>query len=311
MDGSDKVNTDKITNKMKKILFIMISAFVSTLMVAQGDACWGETEDQKTLCQEAYGIWQGDRDQGTAEVAYQSWLKVRGICPPCVSEKLYTEGAKYFSGFIKAHKDDSVTQQMYVDSLLYIYDARVEHFPKKKGYIKGKYGSQLFKYRPNEYNKAQEYLKESIEIEKEKSAATAIQAYYYTIYQQYAEAVTTKDSTNKVVKKIELLKEYVRLSDYVETAIEASSEKKKASYEKVRKNLLKIFLQVESDCESLLGVLKDNLIVEGDVTTIKTAVTILTLKECTESDEYIGMIPDTDDGSAKSAYTIGLILLKG
>jgi tetratricopeptide (TPR) repeat protein len=297
---------------MKRILILALGTLLFTSSYAQDEACWGETEDQKTLCREAYGIWQGDREQGSVDVAYQSWLKVKGICPPCVSEKLYTEGAKYFSAFIKKNKSDSVLQQMYLDSLLYMYDARIEYFPRKKAYVQGKYGTQLFKYRPDEYEKAQTYLKPSVDSGKEKSAASALQSYYYTIYKQYASALESKDSLMKVNKKIELLKEFVRISDFVDGGIVlAKKEAQKSSYEKVRKNLLKIFLQVESDCESLLSLLMDNLVVEGDAETMKTAVTILTLKECTESDEYAKWVPETDDGSAKSAYSIGLILLKG
>lgn len=296
---------------MRKILIIAISAFMSTVMMGQDGACWGETEDQKTLCQEAYGIWQGDRDQASREVAYQSWLKVRGICPPCVSEKLYTEGAKYFTAFMKENKADSIVQDNYLDSLLNMYTERMEIFPKKTAYIQGKYGSQLFKYRPGSYDQAQEYLKPSVDALKEKSAATAVQSYYYTIYKQYAQAVNAKDSALKVVKKIELLKEFVRLSDFVEKGKEAAtSEKRKASYVKVEKNLLKIFLQVESDCESLLTLLKENLVDEDDIESIRTAVTILTIKQCTSSEEYVNWVPKTDDGSAKSAFSIGLIQLK-
>jgi tetratricopeptide (TPR) repeat protein len=297
---------------MKRILILALGTLLFTSSYAQDEACWGETEDQKTLCREAYGIWQGDREQGSVDVAYQSWLKVKGICPPCVSEKLYTEGAKYFSAFMKKNKSDSVLQQMYLDSLLYMYDARIEYFPRKKAYVQGKYGTQLFKYRPAEYEKAQTYLKPSVDSGKEKSAASALQSYYYTIYKQYASAVESKDSLMKVNKKIELLKEFVRISDFVDGGIVlAKKEAQKSSYEKVRKNLLKIFLQVESDCESLLNLVKNNLVVEGDAESMKTAVTILTLKECTESDEYTRWVPETDDGTAKSAYSIGLILLKG
>ncbi len=296
---------------MEKILILVLSAFVSTLTIAQDDACWGETEDQKTLCREAYGIWQGDRDQGSIDIAYESWLKVRGICPPCVSEKLYTEGAKYYSSFIKANKGDSVVQAPHVDSLLSMYSKRMEFFPKKTAYIQGKYGSQLFKYRSDQYNEAQKYLKPSIDDQKEKSAATAIQSYYYTIYKQYAEAVTQKDSTMKVEKKLELLKEFVRMSNYVDGGKElAKNEKQVASYEKVRKNLLKIFLQVESDCESLVELLKNNLIVEGEAESYKTALTILTLKECTDGDDYLNILQNSDNGTAKSAFSIGIILLK-
>ncbi len=298
---------------MKQILILALSTLFSTAFLAQGDdACWGETEDQKTLCREAYGIWQGDREQGSLDVAYQSWLRVRSICPACVSEKLYTEGAKYFSKFMKKNKEDSVLQQQYLDSLLNMYDMRIEYFPRKTAYIQGKYGTQLFKYRPDEYEKAQTYLMPSVNSMKEKSSASTIQSLYYTIYKQYAGAVNADDSVMKIEKKVELLKEFVRLSEYVDGGMaNAKDDKQKGSYEKVQKNLLKIFLQVESDCDDLLELIQNNLIKEGDVESKKTAVTILTLKECTDSDIYVEMVPETDDGSAKSAYSIGLILLKG
>jgi len=184
-------------------------------------------------------------------------------------------------------------------------------FPKKKATIQGKYGTKLFKERPNEYNKAQEYLKPSVEARGWKSSASTMQAYYYTIYKQYAQAVNDKDSTMKVTKKLELLEEFVKLNDLVEESVKNSkSDAQKNSYEKVRKNLLRIFLQVESDCDSLLELLKNNLVKEGDTESIKKALTILTLKECTDDPIYGQWAKESDDGSAKSAYSIGLIQLK-
>ncbi|MFK7756061.1 MAG: tetratricopeptide repeat protein [Flavobacteriales bacterium] len=296
---------------MKQFLTVLTGVLLSSMALAQDSDCWGETEDQKTLCREAYGIWQGDREQDNLEVAYTSWLRVRGICPECVSEKLYTEGAKYYDEFADLNEKDSTTNSLYIDSLLMIYQARMDLFPKKKALIQGKYGTKLFKERPNQYDKAQTFLEPSIEARGWKSSASTIQAYYYTIYKQYAQAVNEKDSTLKVTKKLQLLEEFVKLNDLVEESKKNSkSDAQKNSYEKVRKNLLKIFLQVESDCDNLLDLLKTNLVKEGDTESIKKALTILTLKKCTDDPLYGQWAKESDDGSAKSAYSIGLIQLK-
>lgn len=296
---------------MKQFLIVLAGILISSMSFAQEADCWGETEDQKTLCREAYGIWQGDREQADLGVAYTSWLRVRGICPECVSEKLYTEGADYYEDFMDLNEKDSLTNSLYLDSLLNMYQMRMDLFPKKKSLVQGYYGTTLFKNRPEEYDRAQTFLKPSIEKRGWKSSASTMQAYYYTIYKQYAEAVNAKDSTMKVAKKIELLEEFVKLNELVEESVKNSkSEGQKNSYNKVRKNLLKIFLQVESDCDALLTLLKENLIKEGDVSTKQKALTILTLKECTDSPEYCEWAPDTDDESAKSAFSIGIIQLK-
>ena len=112
---------------MKEIYLLAIGVILSiTLTNAQDetDPCWGETPAQVIRCQEAVSIWQGDRQQTQGKdyaTEYASWLEVRKVCPECAQETVYSIGAKYYSQFIKENKGDSITQQLYVDSLLEIY----------------------------------------------------------------------------------------------------------------------------------------------------------------------------------------------
>jgi|GEM_PF-978910 len=318
---------------MKKNLIVMLGMLfgVVTLNAQDDNPCWGETENDKTLCQEAYSIWQGDRKQGDMNTAYESWLRVRNICPPCVHEKVYSEGAKYYTAFLKANKEDEALKQLYIDSLLMIYSERMDLLPdfpskitdpaKKKAKLasslanlQGRYGITLFKYRPAEFEKAQEYLKPSVETLEEKSSPTTIQAYYSTIAEQFSAGVETKDTTVIKAKKIELLKTFVELDEYTEKAVSKLNEKgeedKAKKYKTMRANLLKIFLQLEAKCESLEKLVMENLYQEGDPKSCKTALTILTIKECTEGESYPILAECSDDGSHESAFSIAIIFLK-
>lgn len=303
---------------MKKNLIVFLGLFLGVLsMNAQDftDKCWGETDSEKTLCKEAYSIWQGDYKQGNIDVAYDSWLRVRTACPACVHEKLYTEGAKYFSSFIKSAETEELKQQ-FVDSLLMVYTMRIENFPKSAAKVKGSYGTALFKYRQDQFDDAQIYLKESVKGMKEKSSPTVIQAYYSTIAQQFSRAVEAKDTVVIKEKKIELLKTFVELDEYTEGAIELwesrgeKGKKKADKYRTMRENLLKIFLQLDSNCDSLEPLVMENLYKEGDPKSCKTALTILTLKECTEGENYPMLAECSDDGSHKSAFSVAIIYLK-
>jgi len=305
---------------MKKNLIVTLVMLVGILSLnAQNfdDPCWGETETDKTLCKEAYSIWQGDYKQGNVDIAYASWLNVRTICPHCVSEKMYTEGAKYYKTFVKQNKENEEVKQLYVDSLIMIYQQRMELFPKKKSLIQGYIGSTILKYRSEKYDEAQTYLKPSVEALKEKSSPTNIQAYYSTIAKQFSRAVEAEDTTTIKAKKIELLKTFVDLDDYTQGAIDMLLEKggekngiKAEKFETMRTNLLKIFLQLDSNCESLEKLVMENLYKEGDSKSCKTALTILTLKECTDGENYPLLAECSDDGTHEAAFSTAIVYLK-
>lgn len=110
--------------------------------------------------------------------AINPWREVFGSCPGS-SEKMYVEGVTMYKNFIESSPSEERTNQM-VDTLMLIYDRRIEYYPKGKGSILGRKGIDLLRYRRTEIDAVEQaygMLKESIEIEGSKSRDAVLVTY--------------------------------------------------------------------------------------------------------------------------------------
>lgn len=94
------------------------------------------------------------------------WRVVFGECPAS-SENMYIHGTTMYKKFLADAAPER--QNDMVDTIMIIYDRRIEYFPQKKGSILGRKGVDLLRYRRNDIDAmelANSTLKECIEIEK-------------------------------------------------------------------------------------------------------------------------------------------------
>ncbi len=106
--------------------------------------------------------------------AIAPWRVVFGTCPAS-SERMYVEGITMYRSFIDA-ESDPVKKEQLIDTMLLIYDRRAEYFGGE-GNILGRKGIDLLRYRRDDVNSvsdAYDYLKRSIELEKNKSRDAVI-----------------------------------------------------------------------------------------------------------------------------------------
>ena len=116
--------------------------------------------------------------------AINPWRKVFGECPAS-SEKMYVEGITMYKNFIEAPPTPQRAEQM-IDTLMLIYDRRIEYFGDEDGSILGRKGIDLLRYRRSDIDAVEEgygILKKSIELGQSKSRdavlVTFINAGYY------------------------------------------------------------------------------------------------------------------------------------
>jgi len=110
--------------------------------------------------------------------AINPWRKVFGECPGS-SEKMYVEGVSMYKNFIESASNPERDQDL-IDTIMLIYDRRSEYFPDHKGSNLGRKGIDLLRYSRTEIDAVEEaygYLKESIEIEKNKSRDAVLVTY--------------------------------------------------------------------------------------------------------------------------------------
>jgi len=106
--------------------------------------------------------------------AYQTWIVAFENCPSS-SEKMYVDGVTMYRSFIESAPDE-LNREGLIDTLMLIYDRRMEYFGGE-GNILGRKGIDLLTFRGDdilEAQKAYAMLQKSIELEGVKSRQAVI-----------------------------------------------------------------------------------------------------------------------------------------
>lgn len=105
------------------------------------------------------------------DYAYDPWKECLQNCPGA-SKNIYIHGKKILVYKIGESKTDE-EKLAYVDTLMQIYDLRIEHFGQE-GTVLGKKGIDLLRYNRNAVEEAYGYLKKSLELNKTATDASVI-----------------------------------------------------------------------------------------------------------------------------------------
>ena len=112
---------------MKKVLFTILTLAMlvpGTKLSAQGKYGADSAECIKYLSYYSEYYKQKNYDE-----ALPNWRKAYSLCPPQASQNLFIHGATLLKRAISKTKD-AQQQKAIVDSLLHLYDQRVQYYPK-------------------------------------------------------------------------------------------------------------------------------------------------------------------------------------
>lgn len=243
-------------------------------------------------------LYEGFFDQKVYADAIGPWRKCIEICPKS-RKSLYINGVKMMRDYIKKAQDDG-TKMAYIDSLMWVYDKRIENFDQR-GYVLGRKGVDHFKYfKDTDPFASYQILKESVELQKEKSEAVVLSNYYNAMYKAYRA---------EQVEKSDLLTEYLIVSDYISHNIKTQEkERKKESYTKAKNNLDEFFVKL-AQCEDVVDVFSKKVEENPDDFELKKkALKVMNRRECDENDSYleIAKAVHNQEPSAESAYAIAM-----
>jgi tetratricopeptide (TPR) repeat protein len=144
-----------------------------------------------TACAKYLSLYQEFYKQGNYKDAMPWWKLAVETCPKS-SKNLYIRGVIMFEDKIKSEKDPK-KQAVLIDSLLWVYDLRIEHFGDDarsgKGFILGEKGVAMQRYRKEDYQKGYELLGESIKLMGPQSSAAVILTYMQACQQLFKDGI--------------------------------------------------------------------------------------------------------------------------
>ncbi len=200
--------------KNVKILFVAVSALFATAAMAQQDfsdpkyAAWGATPQEREQNILNSNFLKESCDNRNYEQAAH-YLKLLIDNCPSVQESIYQRGASIYKN--KVNRAKSVAERnVYVDSLLLMYDLRNQYFgnsPKYgTAYILDQKAREYLVYRPNDRAGIRKAFRDAIEAGGHSTDPKTVVAYFSNLCEDYK-------NTDQVLPD-EVIAEYDRLTPF-------------------------------------------------------------------------------------------------
>lgn len=295
----------KTAGTMKKVVFSVVLGALMSLFMAEG--AQAQTEAAKKLpkygedsvkCVMKLSLYREFAKQDNYADALNSWRWVFFNCP-ISSQNIYIDGVKMTEWRI-TQSENNEEKQALIDTLMMVYDQRITYY-NREGYILGRKGVDLYKYRPNASKNIHDILGKSIKLRGNESSSAAL-AYYFR---------ATRDMVEKELADKTVL---VGAFDRVMTIIEYNMKNgnNASRYENVKGYIENVF-EPYSNCEDLVSIygkkFENN---PDDVELLEKITGLLEDKDCRESELYFESMKRyfelTDD--ATIAYELGRMLMK-
>lgn len=159
------------TNGLKFLLVAALGFVLNTNGFTQGGH-----ENVPEECLKNYSLYYEFYKHKNYTDALVPWRELFKQCPEW-KESTFAYGINIYRDFLDKEKDPAKIIA-YTDTIMMIYDKRIEYFPKNKGDVLGRKGIDLLRYRRNDgpefIRQGFDILKESVAIEKEKSSPVVL-----------------------------------------------------------------------------------------------------------------------------------------
>lgn len=280
--------------KLKVIIVIVgILLFSNTYSQAYlQDEKYGATEEERKVCASNLSTMSEFVKINMLDYAYDSWKYCFKNCPAS-SKNIYIMGAKILKNKIEKSTDEQKAGH-YLDTLMVLYDKRMEYF-KQEDYVLGLKGLDLLKYRPSALQEGYDYLKKSVQLGKENTSPA--------VFVTFVQASNFLYKNNQKTAE-EFISDYLMASDH-------SVKSKDEDIKNAITNIETIFAESgAADCASLDKIFTPRFEAEPDnIELLKKITGLLDKNKCGESILYSKTAEALYkiEPSAKAAYNLGNI----
>ena len=251
---------------MKKIFLILSIIVISNDVFSQNK--WG---NDSISCITNLSLFREYYKQKNYDDALNPWRWVYRNCPKS-SGNIYKNGPSIIKA---AMKKDSENRDLYVDTLMQIYDQRIQYFGKE-GFVLGRKGSDLINYNKKRFSEAFDILKKSFDLQGNNSEAGALSS--------YMKAATYMEKNNLLTKS-EVVELYAEISTVVDYNL-AKNPSKSKYYLKTESNIESLFTPY-ANCEDLISIYSLKFNANNDnIDLLKKIIKVLESKDCTSDNLF-------------------------
>ncbi|MFW5872753.1 MAG: tetratricopeptide repeat protein, partial [bacterium] len=269
-------------------------------MQAQCDSKWGTNPQDSAECVKNYSLFSTYYDQDRYQEAKPYWKEVFSNCP-CASKNIYIAGTKMYKTFMKDNSGNNEVVYGLVDTLIMIYDKRMQYFPKDKGIVLGYKGIDFYTIFNSDTSKvktAYGYLSESIELLGKKTS--------YVVLSYFIKASVDLFQAN-LKSAEETFEDYVKTNEILAYQIEKGGKRVETISSVKDRNDKLIVESGVLKCDFLIPYFKPKFGPKTDLETLKKIVGFLSIAECKDDPLFEQALVKLIDAepSAKAYYAGG------
>ncbi|MEF8984627.1 MAG: hypothetical protein V5A51_08545, partial [Bacteroidales bacterium] len=270
-------------NTLRKLfLFIFLISLLPSLQAfgqtgAEEGSKFGSGKDS-IRCLKNLSLYVEYYRQNNYEDAVEPWKVVYNECPRA-SKNIYLHGENMIKDAIEDAEDED-RKKKFLDSLMNLYDKRIEYFDQE-GYVTGKKALDLLNHgekSAENLKKVYDLLAKSIDMRGEESSAVVLVNYMN---------LSNSLHKNGIIEDKQILDDYSLTLKLVESQLEEDPDHKILT--RAKETIDKIFENSDAaTCENLISLYKPRFEEnKEDLETVNKIIGLLTDAKCTESDLYL------------------------
>ena len=294
----------------KRILYTILIGLILSIGVsekAKAQANESKYGTDSVSCVRNTSLYREFVKQKNYGDALSPWRLVYNHCPRS-SKNIYIDGVKIYKYLVKKEKDASVKEK-YIDTLFIIYKKRVEYFGKE-GFVSGRMGVDMLRYRKDSIMLAYKYLQKSVNSEGKKTEDAVSVSFIQTSAFLYKGEKLAKsemvDNFFLVMKNLKDRLEYLQSKGKAQKYIDRTNS--------AIKSVENYFMESgAADCEVLVPYFEPKFQESPeDIELLKNITKLLNESDCVESNLFFNASKQLYklEPSAEAAYNIAKLALK-
>ena len=264
---------------MKRIV-LLISVAAMALFASSTLSAQGKYGPDSTNCIKYLSYYTEYYKQKNYDSALPNWRKAYSSCPPTARYSLLSDGTTLIRNLINKNQKNPVYKQQLVDSLMTIYNQRVEFWPKYAISSLNNKALDMYNYMKDEPKKLYEGLTEVINATKAQTRPNIFLFQLSTAVDLYKNSLLDPES---VINVYETAIKYL-------AEVTPKNDVEKRSIDKTVEDIESLFITSQvASCDNLIALFGPRVEANpGDLDLAKNVVRMMSMTEgCTNNDLFL------------------------